>query len=506
MLGRVINNYEIKSLLGEGGMGSVYVAHHAVIDRSVAIKVMKSEFAKDKGLVTRFINEAKAAAAIHHPNIIDVIDVGILADGLPYLMMELLQGDPLRQRLRPHSPLPLGQVIDFASQIISALAAAHSKGIIHRDLKPENLFVVGATIPAQSERIKVLDFGIAKLRSDFGGDSVRTRTGAIIGTPLYMAPEQCRGLAGETDHRSDIYAVGVIVYEMLCGTTPFVAQGWGDLLIKHVSEPPPPLSLANAAIPASVEAAVMRALAKRREDRFQAIEEFGLALTGTMPRTLVLENPSAMLASGAERLPPTVVLPARSAPENPRGAVTTFSAASISPSTPGERRRRRWPWIVAGSLLASSGAGAILLGGSHAVSRAARPAETAAAVRAAPALPPDLSGPPPQVKTAMAPESVAPSSGALPAPSANPVSETPEAPPVPEHRAPPSHPSRRLRDRHPIERPAPASEAQPPAPSRPAPSSEDLLPLNLPASPTAAPTSTAPAASPPARKPKPNKW
>src|SRR5256885_5201957 len=193
-------------------MGAVYMARHPLIDRRVAVKVLRPEYAQDRTLVQRVFNEARAANAIRHPNIIEVHDVGLLPDGLPYLMMELLEGEPLARRIARLGRMSVSEAMEVARQAASALAAAHAKGIVHRDLKPDNIFL--AVNPGEPTRVKVLDFGIAKLRREMSAASYETGAGAILGTPPYMSPEQCRGVSANVDHRADVYALGIILYEM----------------------------------------------------------------------------------------------------------------------------------------------------------------------------------------------------------------------------------------------------------------------------------------------------
>src|SRR6185369_17073207 len=182
MIGQSFGNYRAVSLLGEGGMGVVYLAEHPEIGRKVAVKVLHRDFARDEQLLGRFLNEARAANAIRHPNIIEILDSGTLPDRTPFLVMELLEGESLAARIKREGRLPIRDSVDFAYQTASALAAAHAKGIVHRDLKPDNLFVVPDPHDEARERIKVLDFGIAKLQQQSSGDSVKTRTGTLMGT------------------------------------------------------------------------------------------------------------------------------------------------------------------------------------------------------------------------------------------------------------------------------------------------------------------------------------
>jgi serine/threonine protein kinase len=264
-------------------MGTVYLAVHPIMGRKAAIKVLKPELARDESLVSRFFNEARAANAIRHPNIIDIIDVGLLpGDNVPYMLMEFLEGESLSSRLDRVRPLDVATAIEVAIQTASALAAAHSKGIVHRDLKPDNLFLVPDEMVGGGERVKVLDFGIAKLRDDLRGSSMKTRTGAIMGTAAYMSPEQCQGLIEKIDHRTDVYALGIILYEMLCGAPPFLSEGLGDIIIMHVMKEPDPPHYKNPAIPDELSAAILCALAKAPEQRFQSMADFASALRGQM--------------------------------------------------------------------------------------------------------------------------------------------------------------------------------------------------------------------------------
>jgi serine/threonine-protein kinase len=280
VIGLRLNNYELVSILGEGGMGAVYLARHTFTGRKAAVKLLHPQLAQDQVLVTRFMNEARATAAIGHPNIIDIIDVGFLPDGrAPYLMMELLQGESLAKRLQRDHPLPIPEAIEIAVQTAFALTAAHAAEIVHRDLKPDNLFLVpDPSMGRLRMRVKVLDFGIAKLRGELSSGSIKTQTGTIMGTPQYMSPEQCRGLADQIDHRTDIYALGIIVYEMVCGSPPFVSEGLGDMLMMHMSQAPAPPRTVNPAVPESLEATILHALAKDPNQRFACMADFQEAL------------------------------------------------------------------------------------------------------------------------------------------------------------------------------------------------------------------------------------
>ncbi len=257
-------------------MGAVYLAEHPAIGRRVAVKVLHPNYAHDQQLLGRFLNEARAANAIRHPNIIEILDSGVLASGTPFLVMELLEGESLGTRLRRVGMLPVAAALELAHQTASALGAAHAKGIVHRDLKPDNLFVIPDPHHPESERIKVLDFGIAKLQQS-PLDSIKTRTGTLMGTPIYMSPEQCRGTKA-LDHRTDVYSLGVIIYEMLAGHPPFVSQGFGELVHMHLNVEPAPLRPERPEIPPLLEAVVLKALAKNPEERFADMGELQTAL------------------------------------------------------------------------------------------------------------------------------------------------------------------------------------------------------------------------------------
>ncbi len=324
MIGRHLNNYEVVSLLGEGGMGTVYLALHPIMGRKAAVKVLKPELAKDEALVTRFFNEARAANAIRHPNIIDIIDVGMWPeDNVPYMLMEFLEGESLASRLDRSRPLDIDQAVEIAIQTSSALAAAHSKGIVHRDLKPDNLFLIPDEMVGSGERVKVLDFGIAKLRDDLRGSSMKTRTGAIMGTAAYMSPEQCQGLVERIDHRTDIYALGIILYEMVCGAPPFMSEGFGDIIIMHVMKAAEPPHLKNPAVPVEISEAILRALAKEPADRFQTMSELQAAfraqagqrtgpihLTPPVGTTAILDQPAGARSPSGLAFDQTMATPA----------------------------------------------------------------------------------------------------------------------------------------------------------------------------------------------------
>jgi len=277
VVGELVGNYRVTAVVGEGGMGVVYRAEHILIGQTVAVKVLQPEFSGKPEIVKRFFNEARAAALVKHPGIVGVYDFGYHASGRAYLVMEYLQGETLAERIRRAGGLPDSLIVMYARQIASAIAAAHDKGIIHRDLKPENVFLVPDEEAAAGERLKVLDFGIAKLNVEIAGGATRTRTGSVVGSPTYMAPEQCKG-GGQVDARADVYAIGCLMFEMAAGRPPFLGDGVGDVIAKHIYEPPPPPRSLVPQLSAELEAVILRCLEKAPGDRFASASELARTL------------------------------------------------------------------------------------------------------------------------------------------------------------------------------------------------------------------------------------
>jgi eukaryotic-like serine/threonine-protein kinase len=275
----VIGGYQIIDTVGAGGMGVVYLAQHQLLGRKAALKVLMPSYSHDADVVSRFFGEARAATAIKHPGIIRVYDFGYRDDGTAYIAMEFLDGESLDARLQRLGPLPIAQALRFTGQMASALAAAHDHGIIHRDLKPANVFIVPDPQVPGGERVKLLDFGIAKFAATDDPNSNKTRDGTIIGTPAYMAPEQCRGLSG-IDGRADLYSVGCMLFEMLCGRPPFDGGGNGAMAIMsaQLAETPPlPSSLRPNCRP-ELDALILCLLAKQPAHRYQSAVALGAAL------------------------------------------------------------------------------------------------------------------------------------------------------------------------------------------------------------------------------------
>jgi serine/threonine protein kinase len=354
LIGQTLGNYQITSVIGEGGMGTVYLGEHRTLRRKAAVKVLKRQFAADANMVKRFVEEARAASAVAHPNIVDIHDVGTLVDGLPFMLMEYLNGESLGRRLARVGRLSPSEARSIVIQSSSALEAVHDRGVVHRDLKPDNLFLVPDSLVPGGERVKVLDFGVAKLRGDLSGGGVQTRSGTLLGTPHYMSPEQCRGLNDLIDARTDIYALGVILYEMLCGETPFQAPSFGDLVVLHVTTPPPRPTAKAPDMPPEMERAILRALEKSPDDRFQTMADFRRAL-GTISVETMVGAPARAALRASERPTTPAAMP----------ATTTLSG------TAGETLRvsfyRRAPFVIAGA------AAVVVLAGVLALSRGREP-------------------------------------------------------------------------------------------------------------------------------------
>ncbi len=328
-VGKTIDGrYRVESLLGEGGMGVVYLARHKVIGKRVAVKVLRSDFAQDGEITERFLQEARAASSIGNAHIVDISDFGDLPDGSTYFVMEWLDGVPLSHVLRDDSPLPVARLARLALQIADGLAAAHRAGIVHRDLKPDNVFVVQRD---DEDFVKILDFGIAKV----GTASIKlTRAGSVFGTPHYMSPEQAAG--APVDARTDVYALGVILYEMASGSVPFDADNFMGVLTQHVYKAPLPFRALEPppAVPPELEAIVLKALAKLPDERYASMEALGEDLQALLDGGLPVAAAERLARSDAFQAP------AQFFPEHVRGA-------QLAPE-PASARARRPTALVAG--------------------------------------------------------------------------------------------------------------------------------------------------------------
>ncbi|MBL4635946.1 MAG: serine/threonine protein kinase [Kofleriaceae bacterium] len=292
-IGTTIGNYHLQEILGRGGMGTVYSGEHVYIGKKVAVKVLHPQFAKYEDAVKRFLREARAASSINHPNIVDVTDFGALPDGGVYFVMEALTGTSLEDLIEQHGALPLHRGLNVANQMALALAAAHETGIVHRDLKPDNIMLIRKpgrrdlyrrvgdqgterlVVEREQEYdfVKILDFGIAKVIGPEQSAPSKTLAGAVFGTPEYMSPEAARGV--EVDFRADIYSLGVILYDMLCGRPPFEATAAADVLAMQIRDAPPsPRVIApQYEITEAVENLIFRCMEKNPDHRFQSMDE-----------------------------------------------------------------------------------------------------------------------------------------------------------------------------------------------------------------------------------------
>jgi len=307
--GAIIGSHRIVAKLGEGGMGVVYVGEHTLLGRKAAIKVLLPSLSANDEVVHRFFNEARAVGLISDPGIVQIFDFGYHTDGSAFIVMELLDGEPMDRRLGRIGRFGLDDCLRLVRMMCTSLGAAHAKGIVHRDLKPENIFLVPDPAAIGGERPKILDFGIAKLSGDTPG-KLKTRTGMLMGTPVYMSPEQCRG-AGDIDHRSDIYAIACVMFTMITGEPVFGGDASGELIAAHLREPPPLAASRVPGLPSIVDEILQRCLQKQPSSRFSSMAELAQALEiaeqAARPSgsAHVASNLAAMSArSAAAALPP----------------------------------------------------------------------------------------------------------------------------------------------------------------------------------------------------------
>jgi beta-lactam-binding protein with PASTA domain len=330
--------YRIMRKLGSGGMADVYLAEDEELGRRVAIKILNDKYAPDDQFVERFRREAKNAAGLSHPNIVSIYDRGE-AEGTYYIAMEYLDGRSLKELVVARGPLPIPDAIAATRQVLAALRFAHRKGVVHRDIKPHNVMADA------DGRLKVTDFGIAR-----AGVSQMTEAGSIIGTAQYLSPEQARG--APVDQRSDLYSMGVVLYEMLTGQVPFTGESPVEIAMKHLSDTPRPPSLLRPDIPPDLDMVVLRALAKNPEDRFQTAEEMDAELdrvaAGTGVTAETADAATAVLSGTALASAPTAIVP-------PRRPPTETRRPSYRYAEPPRRRRPVWPWLLALLLVVLAG-------------------------------------------------------------------------------------------------------------------------------------------------------
>ncbi|HET7856389.1 MAG TPA: Stk1 family PASTA domain-containing Ser/Thr kinase [Gaiellaceae bacterium] len=339
MISNLINTlfdgrYRVMRKLGSGGMADVYLAEDEELGRRVAIKILNDRHANDEQFVERFRREAKNAAGLSHPNIVSIYDRGE-AEGTYYIAMEFLDGRSLKELLIARGPMAIDDAVAYTRQILNALRFAHKKGVVHRDIKPHNVMA------DPDGRLKVTDFGIAR-----AGASQMTEAGAIVGTAQYLSPEQARG--APVDQRSDLYAVGVVLYEMLTGEVPFTGETPVEIAMKHLSDPPRPPSTIRPDVSPDLDMIVLRALAKNPDDRFQSAEEMDAELArvagGGSVTAETADAATAVLSGATLATAPTAIAPP------PARRTSTYRYQE-----PPRRRRPIWPWLLALLLVVVAG-------------------------------------------------------------------------------------------------------------------------------------------------------
>jgi serine/threonine-protein kinase len=390
--GLVAGKYEIVGLIGRGGMGSVWEGRHNSLGTRVAIKFIDPEYAESKEACARFVTEARAAATIQSKHAIQIFDHGVTEAGRPYMVMELLVGEPLDKRIERLGTLTLRDTARVIGHVCRALQRAHDAGIIHRDLKPENIFLV-RTPDDDDEIAKVLDFGIAKIKAPVGGEglSSSTKTGAVLGTPYYMSPEQARGLRN-IDHRSDLWSLGVIAHKCVTGVLPFEGESVGDLLVKICTGPVPTPSVTVPGLPASFDAWFAHALEREPAQRFRTASELADALSmaaGLSARGATSSHDGPRMFSGAPHS--TAASPSNATPAPVAGVTSApFTTGAASPA----RASRGVILAVAAAALVGGSIGVfavVKLVATPAPAAPAVPAEATLATKAS-AAPPTLVG------------------------------------------------------------------------------------------------------------------
>ncbi|HTR54811.1 MAG TPA: serine/threonine-protein kinase [Kofleriaceae bacterium] len=275
-----IGPYRVLRRIGEGGMGAVYLAEHTLLGRRAAIKLLHPAMSRDRDMVARFFNEARATSSIADPGIVQIYDFGLTLEGEAYIVMELLDGESVEQRVHRQGRLGAAESLRIVRQVAGSLAATHARNIVHRDLKPDNIFLVTDGEAPGGERTKILDFGVCKLLDDAG--DIHTQVGIFVGAPSYTSPEGCRGIP--VDHRADIYSLGCALFYMLVGKPPFDAEDACDVIDGHLREPAPAPSAVEPGLPAGIDELVVRCLAKSPDERFQTMAELKAACEALLAR------------------------------------------------------------------------------------------------------------------------------------------------------------------------------------------------------------------------------
>ncbi len=382
MIGKTIGSYTVLGQLGAGAMGEVYLAEHRHLKRKAALKLLSREIVDRPDLLERFFLEARATSAIAHPGIVQIFDCEVEATGRPYIVMEYLTGETLAATLARRGALPAVTVARMARGMAEALEAAHAKGIVHRDLKPENIFVEAEPPDA----IKLVDFGIAKLAGDFQAGQVhKTRSGSLLGTPLYMSPEQCRDSAN-IDYRTDIYSLGCVIYEMLTRRPPFVYDALGDLVVAHMTEAPQSVRTVNPSVPEALAELVAELLRKDPAARPLSMRAVADRLAGFLARATTVPE----TVSGGAITPSSTASGIRPAPVGK--AATTFGDSASELEIPGQPRGRR-PIVIGVTVAVVAMVGGGLFASRLGGDRGAEPV-VAAASPERPAATPAVAAPP----------------------------------------------------------------------------------------------------------------
>ncbi|HEV3191984.1 MAG TPA: protein kinase [Polyangiaceae bacterium] len=327
----VAGKFRLDAIIGRGGMGSVWSATHLGLGNQIAIKLVSREFVRSPEALRRFDAEAKAAARLQSRHVVQVYDNGTLEDGTPYIAMELLSGENLQQRIERTGPLPLAETVSILTQCCKALGRAHSLGIVHRDIKPDNIFLTQSP-DDEAYVVKILDFGVAKLALG-DGDQSTTKTGTVLGTPLYMSPEQARGLRG-IDHRTDLYSLGLVAYTMLTGHMAFYSESFGDILLKICTEPLPSIR-ASANVPERVDAWFQHVCAREPAARCASAQEFidtlraAAGVDGARPSVLQSGADHSGSSGTGRHVPPTL-LESGAIPPRPAGIASAQSVAEAN--------------------------------------------------------------------------------------------------------------------------------------------------------------------------------
>jgi serine/threonine protein kinase len=408
-----------------GAMGEVFRAEHQVLGHAVAVKVLLPEMTRDQGAIERFLREARIAAKLRHPNVVRVEDYGLSGDGRPYLVMELLHGESLARCLARTPRLHPRVVLGIVRQIAEALDAAHAAGIVHRDLKPENIFLCGQGEPP---KLKVLDFGVAKFTDALAAGGGATASNTLVGTPKYMSPEQARA-SRSLDGRSDLWALGILTYEMLTGRHPFEGEAIAELLVAILTHPIAPPSAARPALPVDVDEWCVRALARNRAERFANGHSLAEALASALGDSVsdAWSDASATVAAtsrggrgtlrvrrNADPTPPAAEVPAAAKLDLGSSDETPHRGLAAIPVDPGPRWTASW-WaalsvalvaalgLIAVSRLAASPAAVAGRNGQAAIVRPTAPAPPSPAAPPPPVAPP--AAPPPAVSAPLSPAS-----------------------------------------------------------------------------------------------------